>query len=69
MTTAWPVTPPLLARYHEVLRGRAADRTGIAPVEVTRHHVHLTNNRLGIPQAEEGLLARLLLTAPGMVTG
>ncbi len=63
--TRWPFLPGLLTTYHDALRGYAANlaASGVAstPTEAVLHHVHLTNNRLGIPPAEEGLLARLLL--------
>jgi hypothetical protein len=48
--TAEPATAALLAAYQRVL---PADGSLF-------HHVHLTNNRLGIPPTEEGYLARLL---------
>jgi hypothetical protein len=45
-----PATAALLDGYQRVLP------TG----ESVFRHVHLTNNRLGIPPAEEGYLARVL---------
>jgi thiopeptide-type bacteriocin biosynthesis protein len=58
----WPCLGPLLARYDDALHRYAAGPPPIPPADAVRHQVHLTNNRLGIPPAEEGFLARLLLT-------
>lgn len=56
---------PLVADYRAALRTCRADLltagVPVLPGQAAFQQVHLTNNRLGIPPAEEAYLARLLL--------
>lgn len=57
--TGSPATGGLLDGYENALRALCGNT--IPPERAAFHHVHLTNNRLGIPPSEEGYLARLML--------
>jgi thiopeptide-type bacteriocin biosynthesis protein len=64
-----PLIGRLLRGYQDALLTHrdalAASGGPIASADSAFHQVHLTNNRLGIPPAEEGYLARLLLHLAG----